>query len=65
MMTGRRVAVGGPPFPPPEFMKAASISGQSIPSGLAPHAVVPGGAECAKERTKASSSAALAWKIHQ
>jgi hypothetical protein len=33
--TGRRAAVGGPPLPPPDVTNAESISGQSMPSGLA------------------------------
>jgi hypothetical protein len=35
MTTGRRAAVGGPPLPPPDVTNAESISGQSMPSGLA------------------------------
>jgi hypothetical protein len=34
MTIDRGAAAGGPP-PPPDITKAASISGQSIPSGLA------------------------------
>jgi hypothetical protein len=33
--TGRRGVAGGPP--PPDAMSTASISGQSMPSGLARH----------------------------
>jgi hypothetical protein len=32
--TGRHAAAGGLPFPPPDAMNAASISGHSIPSAL-------------------------------
>jgi hypothetical protein len=39
LTTGRRVAADGPPFPPPDITNAASITGQSMPSGLALHQV--------------------------
>jgi hypothetical protein len=35
--TGRHAAVGGRLFSPPDVTNAASISGQSMPSGLALH----------------------------
>jgi hypothetical protein len=35
MTTGRRAATGAPPFPPSAATNAASISGQSMPRGLA------------------------------
>jgi hypothetical protein len=44
LTTGRRVAAEGPRFPPPDITNAASISGQSMSSGLARHQAWSGSA---------------------